>query len=295
MLTRCSIDTLTKNVYRRLPREVRDMIYAYILTPQDVFNISRSSLLRMDGYPYPRSLSPEDSKGRKIATVVRPAFIDTNFVYAPFAAEVIQCVYEMYRDFWIDMPSAIPAFLEVDFFELSCKPKHARLSKLHISGLLDAGQPNSIVLETLATDFQAILDCHWAPNFDLDIAFRTELGFSYFGVSALETLAYTIHTVWKTLHPFIIEAEKRGARVYFVLLTKAMLYRYMHGEHNMFETKEEWESHLQITLGHLCWRPRTVMEYSRTDRVEKRRSWNGFRSACDSCLCSIYNCVNRSR
>ncbi|KAF1937602.1 hypothetical protein EJ02DRAFT_50227 [Clathrospora elynae] len=43
---------LTKQVHTRLPREVRDMIHAYLLTLDDISNISRCSRVRLDRFTH---------------------------------------------------------------------------------------------------------------------------------------------------------------------------------------------------------------------------------------------------
>ena len=243
------------------------MIYSYLLTPHEIFNISQCSKLRMDRYPYAHGSEPEDFKIRGVAQAQRPHFIDPDMVHAGFASEVVQLHYELFRHFWIDMPSAIPSFLSTDFLSLRTAPRDARLSALHVSGHLDPGRPNSIALDTLAADLEALSSVTWNPRFDLDIAFRTELGMTYFHPSALATLARAMHTVWQTLRPWIEQAEQRGARVYFVMLSRGALYRYIGGEHNMRGTQEEWQRELMSTLGHMCWRP-SMMAYWRSDGEE---------------------------
>ncbi|CAO2655008.1 Nn.00g117410.m01.CDS01 [Neocucurbitaria sp. VM-36] len=243
------VSALTKSVHTRLPREVRDMIYAYLLTPHDIYIISQCSELRLDKFPYLRGSEPAEFQSKDTEKPSKPRYIDPERTYVPSAVEIIQLVYERYHDFWIDMPSKIPAFLATDFFSVNCAPRNARLSKVHISGLLDSGQRTSINLETLALDFKALLDCTWAPTFDVDIAFRTDFGVSNYDAASIPPLANRMHTTWQTLKPWIKEAEKRGAKVYCILLTKATMYKYMRGEHNMYDTEEEWRNALENTLG----------------------------------------------
>ncbi|KAJ4368413.1 hypothetical protein N0V83_006770 [Neocucurbitaria cava] len=170
------LSTTAKNVHTRLPREVRDIIYDYLLTSDDIFRIAQCSKVRLDRFPYLRGEEPVEYKTKETAKPgVRPRFIDPERTYVPFAAEVIEVVYERFHGLWIDVPSQIPAFLATDFFDVDCAPRDARLSKLHVSGRLDSGEKTSVDIDTLALDFKALLDCNWGPKFDVDIAFRTEL------------------------------------------------------------------------------------------------------------------------
>ncbi|OAL54558.1 hypothetical protein IQ07DRAFT_596060 [Pyrenochaeta sp. DS3sAY3a] len=269
--------SLSKDVHSRLPREVRDMIYAYLLTPHEIFRISRCSSIRLDRFPHarvpqhhPQHAAPDSKKkekGKKAAEALyRPPFIDPTFTYPPFAAEVIQLHHELYKDFWVDTPSALPSFLATDFFSLNCTPGHARLSALHISGQLDLHTPTSIDLTTLAADLAALLATPWAPTFDLNIAFHSELAVSYWSGSAIPELARTMHGAWSVLAPWIAQAEQRGARVYFILLTKATLHKYMCGEHDMLGSEEEWTRMLQGALGHLCYSPRGARDMVESGR-----------------------------
>jgi hypothetical protein len=111
------------------------------------------------------------------------------------------------------------------------------------------GEPNSIRLTTLARDFKALSKCKWAPKFDLNITFRTELAFLYYNAKAIPKLAHKMHSAWQLLQPWIVEAENRGAQVQLVFLTKAKTYQCMYGENNMMDTEEEWAYEFLETLG----------------------------------------------
>ncbi len=173
------------------------------------------------------------------------------------------------------MPSAIPSFLDTAFLGdrgLNSTPRHARLSALHVSGHLDGGEINAVNLATLASDFNALSSIPWSPRFDLDITFRTDLGLRFFRPEALRTLARTMHDVWGIMRPWIVEAEKRGARVYFVLLTPGRLYKYMGGEHDMPGSVKEWEKSLYKAVGGRSVEPGLVWEQSGW-RQKVKRSW----------------------
>ena len=43
-------------------------------------------------------------------------FMISDLTYTPFARELVDIMYETYRDFWIDSPAHIPAFLKTEFF-----------------------------------------------------------------------------------------------------------------------------------------------------------------------------------
>jgi hypothetical protein len=182
----------------------------------------------------------------------------------------VQTVYETHRDLWIDTPTEIPKFLATDFFSTGCTPRDARLSKLHVSGLLDPSERNSINPLTLTTDFAPLLTTNWAPSFELDIVFRTEVGISHYRTT-LPELAAIMHTVCSAMKPIIADAEKRGAKVNFSLLTKETRYEYIAGDWTrMCESEEQWLLELKTALGGLKWGGK--LPFPNTDPVV-RRDW----------------------
>jgi hypothetical protein len=191
-LTASSLYALTRDVYTRFPREIRDIIYGHLLTEEDIQDLADCSRTHQDVFPYPyiephalvfrrgpkpglRHIIKTPDGLREIGP--EQQFMDPNLTYALFATELVDIMYEVYRDFWIDTPSHIATFMNTDFFSMGRRSRDARLSTLHISGLFDENERETIRLSTLATDMQAISDGVWAPEFYLSIEFRTELGF----------------------------------------------------------------------------------------------------------------------
>jgi hypothetical protein len=291
-LTRRSVFSLTKDVHTRLPRELRDMVYQYLITPRDISEIEICAAFRLDRFPYRRGEEPQEYKTFPASKTDLPFIADAKIVYKPFAHEIVGTVYESHRDLWVDMPSAIPKFLDTDFFGTGCTPRHARLPKLHISGLLDVEKrlPNVVNLATLQADLATLLECTWGRGFELDIVFRTELGISHSGERYILTLAHTMCTVWQTLMPFLTKAEKRGARVQVLMLTMTKTYRYTSEGHDMLGTEEEWLDDLRVALRGLYegqWR----MEYIRQQPRKSRKEDDAVCSlevCCWTCKCCRY-------
>jgi hypothetical protein len=271
-LTRRSVFSLTKDVRTRLPRELRDMVYQYLITPRDISEIERCAAFRLDRFPYRPGEEPQEYRTFPASKTDLPFIADAKIVYKPFAHEVVETVYESNRDLWVDMPSAIPKFLDTDFFGTGCTPRHAKLPKLHVSGILDVEKrlPNCIDLATLQADLATLLECVWGHGFELDIVFRTELGISHSGERYILTLAHTMCTVWQILMPFLTKVQKRGASVQVLMLTMTKTYSYTSDEHDMPETEEEWLDDLRVALRGLYegqWR----MEYSGQQPRKRRK------------------------
>ncbi|KAF2029672.1 hypothetical protein EK21DRAFT_112714 [Setomelanomma holmii] len=245
-----SLFNLTKAVHTRLPRELRDMIYQYIITKFDISRIEICADVRFDRFPYRHGQEPQEYRTYPTVKGQLPIIAEAKLVYPSFAQEIVELVYEVQRDLWIDMSSAIPVFLNTDFFGTGCTPGHASLKKLHISGLLDFNErlPNCIHLDTLRADCDALLDCKWARGFELDVVFRSELGISHSGEDHMLALAHTMFTAWSILKPWITAAQLRGARVLFMMITMGKTYQYTKDGHNMLETEDEWLNSLRATL-----------------------------------------------
>jgi hypothetical protein len=232
------------------------MIYGYLLSEDDIQDITACSHKRLEKFPYAH-LKPEKSDsepGFKITDALNvlappPASMISDLTYAPFATELVDMLYETSRDLWIDSPSHIRALMNTDFFSLNRKLRDARLSALHISGLFDKGEPSSVRLSTLAADLKTLSNCTWAPNFEFNITFRTKLGFAYYHDRFLfRHLLRRFYKAWQILRPWIVEAEKRGARVQLIFLTRAKMYQYLYGENNMLSSEAEWKEELVDTL-----------------------------------------------
>jgi hypothetical protein len=200
--------------------------------------------------------------------------------YPQFVAEMLDPLYGMYNKFRIDTPSKLPVFLNADFFGAKRTPRDAKLCALRISGSLDEGYYDSIDVNTLASDFKALSDCSWAPNFQLSINFRTEVGVYIFNTKSIPRVARRIHIIWQILHPWIIEAEKRGAKVRFTIYTKVPgssnhyangqfeRREWRDGKHEIFNSEAEWVHELTETLGPECqWLRRNRTGYTNRMRV----------------------------
>jgi len=205
--------------------------------------------------------------------------------YPPFAAEMIDILYEKYPHFKISTPTKLPEFLSADMFGAGRTPRDAKLPNLTIKGSLDKGSSDSVSVKTLASDLKALSDCTWAPNFRLDITFRTELGISILKARAIPRVARKIHKICQIVHPWIVEAEKRGAKVYFTIATRRpgqvhssvrpgyTRYGCLDGERDMFHTRREWVKELKGTLGPECrwFRRERPGHTQRRDIFEKSR------------------------
>jgi hypothetical protein len=258
---------------------------------------------RLDRFPYQYRKEPWEYQNFSNRKATLPDFADPMKAFKGFVGEIVQTVYETHRDLWVDTPTEISNFLNCDFFGTGCTPRDARLSKLHVSGLLDPGARNSINLSTLTADFAPLLTTIWAQKFELDIVFRTELGISHFRTS-LPELAEIVHTVCSAMNPIIADAEKRGAKVNFSLLTKETRYEYVGGDWTgMCESEEQWLQELKVALGGLKWGsklpfPNTdpVVRRDRTRRRKKKQStarycasycWFGVLMCC-GCCCGVW-------
>jgi len=184
--------------------------------------------------------------------------------YPPFAAEMIDILYEKYPHFKITTPTKLPEFLSADMFGAGRTPRDAKLPNLTIKGSLDKGSSDSVSVKTLASDLKALSDCTWPPNFRLDITFRTELGIDIFKARAIPRVARKIHKICQIMRPWIVEAEERGAKVYFTIATRRpgqvhwsvrpgyTKYGGFYGERDMLYTRKEWVKELKGTLGPEC-------------------------------------------
>jgi hypothetical protein len=262
-LTTSSLYTLTRDVHTRFPLEIRDIIYGHLLTEEDIQDLADCSRTHQDVFSYPH-IEPHAlvfGRGSKpgLRHIIKTPdglrevgpeqqFMDPNLTYAPFATELVDILYEVYRDFWIDTPSHIATFMNTAFISMGRRSRDARLSTLYISGFFDENEPETLRLSTLATDMQALSDCVWAPEFYLGIEFRTELGFSYYNEQALRSLPRRFHATWQVLRPWITQAEARGATVKLIFFTQAKEYQYPDGENNMLNTEAEWEKELTDLL-----------------------------------------------
>jgi len=278
--------SITKAAYTRLPREIRDMVLSSILT-QDYRETIYVKQFR-DEFKEFKEFHGRFYGDNTIAWVEysspkqwEPPWI--SLFYPPFAAEMIDILYEKYPHFKISTPTKLPEFLSADMFGAGRTPRDAKLPNLTIKGSLDKGSSDSVSVKTLASDLKALSDCTWTPNFRLDITFRTELGISIFKASAIPRVARKIHKICQIMRPWIIEAEERGAKVYFTIATRRpgqvhssvrpeyTTYGCLDGERDMFYTEKEWVKELKGTLGPECqWFRRERPGYTQRKDILKR-------------------------
>jgi hypothetical protein len=122
---------LTKDAHTRFPREIRDTIYSFLLTSDDMQDLITCRRKHLDKFPYPHiDPTAADAKRGLNNTNTEPQFMISSLSYAPFATELADMRYEAYRFFWIDTPSHIPAFTNTAFFlhgppTLRCTPLRA--------------------------------------------------------------------------------------------------------------------------------------------------------------------------
>jgi hypothetical protein len=90
----------------------------------------------------------------------------------------------------------IPSQQNRDFFSTGCKPRHAKLPNMRVFGDLEGFDKPLIDLDTLAPDFQSLLDCKRSWGSQLHVQFRTGLGMApdpcTVTAGKIKDLAYTL-------------------------------------------------------------------------------------------------------
>jgi hypothetical protein len=256
-LTLRSLSSLSSNVYQKLPREVRDIIYQYILTEHGIESVCRSSSLRLDKFPQPHSTEPASGDTHL------PESVDFSTAFGPWFGELIEMLYESYTNFGVSEPSAIPRFLNTDFFNTGLMIKSTKLQRLRAEGCVDVHVAREDILglidhhnarkdvtglvdlETLQSDLDALLAVSWTTNFEIEFAFHSKIRMIYNESSHGLELAKTLHSVWTILKPFIANAEARGATVRLAIEIGATTFGYQAFEPNMFGSsmpgnQEDW-------------------------------------------------------
>jgi len=245
---------LTKDVYERLPREIRDIICQYLFTPVET---SRPYCTWPIQVRRPYNNLQAKSQIQRLDDTQIPDFAIPGTVYEPFAFEVVEAIYALHQNLCIDIPSDITAFMDADFFGIGCTPRQASISGLSIYGAFDAGRLDHsqklgfINLETLEADFEDLLDCKWGRGLQLNIHFRISFGDSSSETTSqdvVRSIASTLLAVWHASRSFLEEARRRGAQVRLEIKTYCKVYYYTNGEHNMLDTEEEWAAELRRSL-----------------------------------------------
>lgn len=237
-----SLFVLTKNVSTVLPREVRDIIYQHILDENQIEEICRCSPMRLDKFPLPHETGPESSEARL------PGFADSKTAFRSFADEVIEMLYELHGNLCVAVPSAIPKFLDTDFFDTGFALKAAKLQKIRIEGCLHVENRSTVTadlidLDTFQSDLDALLSYKWGVNFQLEIVFHSRT--VYCDPRHMTTLAHTLHEVWQVLKPFIAQVEDRGAGVHLAIHVRTTTFGNENDAQNMLETEEDWLQYVQ--------------------------------------------------
>jgi hypothetical protein len=109
------------------PREIRDIIYSYLLTGEKVDiidTICRTTILRPECFPFPNE--------RYSAPAPSPAFTNPDAAYKPFVHELLAMLYEFHTHLCVTSPSALKEFLDTGFFGSGWSPRRAKLGKLRI-------------------------------------------------------------------------------------------------------------------------------------------------------------------
>jgi hypothetical protein len=153
-LTSYSLFEFTKDIHSRLPRELRDIIYRYLLTEQDVEIICRGSSIPLNNFPC--------KCDKQSGVVERQWSVHTllSLSFKPFAHEVSDMIYESSHHLSVWYPKVLAAFLDTDFFQTGHTPRAARLSKLQIGGCLDAKHSDSVDVRTLRSGIGTLLTCN---------------------------------------------------------------------------------------------------------------------------------------
>jgi hypothetical protein len=86
-LTSYSLFNFTKDIYSRLPREIRDIIYHYVFTEQDVASICRSISISLNNLPFQRNEQTGVAESRL------PVYPHPSLSYKPFAYEILDTMY----------------------------------------------------------------------------------------------------------------------------------------------------------------------------------------------------------
>lgn len=261
-----SIFHLTENIHTTFPREIRDLVYQYILTPPWIDELCRHSTLRLDKFPHAHYIdsAPRETNSPEIPDPI-PAF-------PPFTRELIEMLYALHRDLGVATPSAIPAFLATDFFNTGLSLSAVKLQRLRIAGCVDVDihddggkriREDIIDVDTLSSDLNALLTCHWSPAFKLTFDFHNAMHFPYIEAHHARALAQRLHTIWQTLASFIHRAKALGAHISATFKIGIMLFEYNtttpHTQHAMCESEDEWFALIRLEYTSDAYRPRARM------------------------------------
>lgn len=244
-LTSHSLSGIINDVVTKLPREIRDTIYQYVLAEGGLEEICRHSTLRLDSFPSEHDTNAADP-AVDVHRLSSPASVDG--ISVQFTKELIEMLYGTHSGLCVVGNHSIPEFLDTDFFRLGLTPKTAKLSKLRIHGSLDVHKsfrPHYVDLNTLESDLDALMNCKWGANFDLEIAFGSGVGTIYLGMTDDIRLSQTIHSFWNILKPSITKLEARGARVSVTLMVCDTKFEYRKDKQSMLDTEEEWLVHVK--------------------------------------------------
>lgn len=197
----------TKNIHAKLPREVRDSIYAYVINYDTEFEIAHCA--RLSHFRYPES-------GFYCNKCKEPCFLNPSLTYKSIIKEIVEAFYCAYWWFKVRHPGELDSFLREDFFGVGVALKDSVLSKLTINGSLDRYLDGSIDPAELRNQFALILsgEQRLSRSFHLRICFETVIDRRYSDRS-LVRLSEVLTEVLNELKPVFetVQAEPRKGNV----------------------------------------------------------------------------------
>ena len=157
--------SFTKTMRDKLPRELRDIVYSYILDPAMIHDMHSSA--------YPERLQSP-------ITYHPPAFtwplaFKPGVYHEDIRSEIVQAYCD--RDGRIDIahPRDAEDWLEKDLFDTGVQPKHCLLTAVTIHGVLKRGREDSINPDTLLDQLAPLLrsEQRLSPTFKLTFRLST--------------------------------------------------------------------------------------------------------------------------
>ena len=222
---------VTSEVQRRLPAELRNLIYEELVDEEFIESVVQQSNMPLNSYPLPNSLDtvPDEKQVKN--------HVDIASYYPELAAEVLSIVFNKYKGLRVNDIALIGEFLTADFYGVGMTPAKSTISAFEVR--INSQKDD---VSTLETTFQPIIDAKqkWSTNFELTVMIEYTSDRLYGSVS---WTADCFMDSIQALKPVRKAAEGRGAKVAVVAVMLCGRVKEAVLVSDLFDSpKKSWES-----------------------------------------------------